>query len=317
MMEIEMPRIHVEESEDLCYAKFVVEPLERGYGTTLGNSLRRILLSALPGAAPVGVMIEGVKHEFSTIKGVREDVVDIILNLKSLAVKTFNTDRNYKKTIRLSKFGAGTVTAKDFIVDPEVEILNPGLYICSLDSDGKLELELTIGRGRGYVSADKNKDGKAPIGFIPMDSLFTPVVKVNYNVESTRVGQNIDFDKLTIEVTTNGTISAKEVISLAAKIIEDHTKLFVNLVDNMHNIDILVSREEDKQTKILEMSIDDMELSVRSYNCLKRASINTVEDLIKKTEEDMLRVRNLGRKSLDEVINKLNALGLSLKSTDE
>ncbi len=317
MMEIEKPKILCEESSDSAYAKFIIEPLDRGFGITIGNTLRRVLLSALPGAAVVGIRIEGVMHEFSTIKGMREDVAELILNLKNLSVKFLSQDKSIKKIIKLTKNTAGAVTARDIDSDPEIEVLNPELYLCMLDTGAKLDMELFIGRGRGYVSADKNKNPELPIGYIPIDSIFSPIKKVNYEVESTRVGQSIDYDKLTLEVWTNGTMSAREIVSLAAKIVEDHIKLFVNLSENIAGMDILVSREEDKALRVLEMNIEDMDLSVRSYNCLKRAGIHTIEDLTKKTEDDMLKVRNLGRKSLDEVINKLHSLGLDLKNKEE
>jgi DNA-directed RNA polymerase, alpha subunit, bacterial and chloroplast-type len=316
MMEMKRPKITFEESDDRSYARFVVEPLERGFGTTLGNSLRRILLSSLPGSAPIGIKIAGVDHEFSTIPGVREDVTEIILNIKGLAIKIHGQNQE-KKEITLFKDIPGKVTAADINVPSDVEIMNPDMYICSLEEGASIDMTIYIDSGRGYVPADRNKDAKAPIGFIPVDSIFTPVEKANYNVESTRVEQSIDFDKLTIEVLTNGTISAKEIISLSAKIMNDHVRLFVDLVDNMSGIDILVSQDDDKQQKVLEMSIEDLDLSVRSYNCLKRAGIHTVEDLTKKSEEDMLKVRNLGRKSLEEVIHKLQDLGLNLRSKDE
>lgn len=317
MMEIEKPKILCEESSDSAYAKFTVEPLERGFGITIGNTLRRVLLSSLPGAAVVGIRIEGVMHEFSTLKGIREDVAEIILNIKNLHLKWLSTEKNIKKTLRLVKNTAGAVTARDIESDPEIEILNPDLYICMMDEGGSLDMELVIGKGRGYVSADANKNPALPIGFIAIDSIFTPIKKVNYDVESTRVGQSIDYDKLIMEVWTNGTMSAREIISLAAKIVEDHIKLFVNLSESISGMDILVNREEDKQLRVLEMNIEDIDLSVRSYNCLKRAGIHTVEDLTKKTEDDMLKVRNLGRKSLDEVIYKLHNLGLDLKPKED
>lgn len=317
MMEIERPRITLEESADLRSSKFIVEPLERGYGITLGNALRRVLLSALPGTAVVGIRIEGASHEFTTIKGVKEDVAEIILNLKSLNLKANYQDKSLKKVLKIERSTPGIVSAKDIEIDPEIEVLNPDMYICTLDEGGKLNMELHVGKGRGYVVAVNNKDDSQPIGFIPIDSIFTPVKSASYSVETTRVGQNIDYDKLTIDVKTNGSLSAKDVLSLAAKAIEDHIRLFVNLSDVISGMDILVSREEDKQQKVLEMNIEDMDLSVRSYNCLKRAAIHTVEDLTKKTEEDMLKVRNLGRKSLDEVINKLHSYGLDLKSNDD
>lgn len=318
MIKMKSPKITCEENESKSFARFVVEPLERGFGNTLGNSLRRILLSALPGAAIVGIKIEGVDHEFSSIKGVKEDVTEIILNLKGVAVKMFNPEL-CEGRIEASLFRnvPGKVVAGDIIVSSEVEILNPDAYICTLDDGAVLDMKLYIDSGRGYVSADKNKVATAPIGYIPIDAIFTPVEKVNYSVESTRVEQSIDFDKLTIEVQTNGTTSAKEIISLAAKIMNDHIKLFVDLVDIMSDMDILISQDDDSNQKVLEMSIEDLDLSVRSYNCLKRAGINTVEDLTKKTEDDMLKVRNLGKKSLDEVIKKLEDLGLSLRKSDD
>jgi DNA-directed RNA polymerase subunit alpha len=317
MLEIEKPKIVIEESEDLSKAKFIVEPLERGFGITLGNCLRRLLLSSLPGLAPVGIMIDDVKHEFSTIKGVKEDVVEIILNIKGLALKTSSTEKNFRKAMHLKKSGPCEVYARDFEPDADIEILNPDLYICTIDEEGSLNMQVTVAKGRGYRTAEGNKSDKNPIGFIPVDSIFTPVKKVNYHVESTRVGQSIDFDKLTLEVETNGAFTCREIVSLAAKIMQEHINLFVSLADNINVMDIMVSHEEDKKAQILEMSIEEMDLSVRSYNCLKRANIHTVEDLIKRTEEDMLKVRNLGRKSLDEVINKLKSYGLSLRSKDE
>ncbi|MDR1092782.1 MAG: DNA-directed RNA polymerase subunit alpha [Clostridiales bacterium] len=317
MMEIEKPRILCEESSDSAYAKITVEPLERGFGITLGNTLRRVLLSSLPGAAVVGIKIDGVMHEFSTIKGVTEDVAEIILNLKNLHIKLLTTDKSVKKSLRLVKNAPGTVTARDIDADPEVEILNPDFYICTMDAGAKIDMELIVGRGRGYVAADKNKNPALPIGYIPIDSIFTPVKKINYEVESTRVGQNIDYDKLILEVWTHGTMSAREIVSLSAKIVEDHIRLFVNLSENMAALDILQNPAIDRSKAVLEMNIEDMDLSVRSYNCLKRAGIHTVEDLTKKTEDDMLKVRNLGRKSLDEVIHKLQRLGLDLKPKEE
>ena len=317
MMEIEKPKITVEESPDLRFATFVVEPLERGYGITLGNSLRRVLLSALPGVAAVGITVEGVNHEFSTIKGVKEDVAEIILNLKQLNLKTTYPDKSILKSIKLAKNSEGVVTAADFIEDPEVEILNPDLYICTIDKGGRLNMEVFIAGGRGYIVAEQNKDSKKPIGYIPIDSIFTPVKAVSYSVESTRVGQNIDYDKLIMEVKSDGSMSARDVVSLAAKTIEDHFRLFVTLSETISAMDILISRDEDKKRKVLEMSIEDMDLSVRSYNCLKRANIHTVEDLTRKSEDEMLKVRNLGRKSLDEVIAKLHSYGLDLRTGDE
>lgn len=317
MMEIEKPKITCEETDNGCFARFIVEPLDRGFGITLGNCLRRVLLSALPGAAAVGIKINGVQHEFSTIKGVVEDVVDIVLNIKNLAVKSFDTSKDFNTVLRINKYGAGEVTAKDFEPNDLIEILNPDLHICTLDDGAKFEMEVFIGRGRGYIPADKNKNEEAPIGYIAVDSIFTPVKKVNYYVNSTRVGQSIDYDKLTIEVETNGTLSAREVISLSGKLIQDHIGLFVELVENMSEMDLLVSKEEDQQTKVLETTIEDMDLSVRSYNCLKRAGICTVEDLTKKSESDLAKVKNLGKRSLEEVAAKLQSYGLSLRNDEE
>ena len=313
MMEIKKPKITFEEN----YAKFVVEPLERGFGTTLGNSLRRVLLSSLPGAAAVGIKIDGVDHEFSTIKGVKEEVTEIILNLKTVRFKVTAPSETEKIIVNLHADSVGAVTAGDIDLPSNVEVLNPDQLICTLDEGGKINMQIFIGTGRGYVPAERNKDSREPIGFIPMDSIFTPVTKANYAVESTRVEQSIDFDKLTIEVTTDGTVSAKEIISLAAKIINDHMKLFVELVDNMSEQNILVSQDDDKAQKVMEMSVEDLDLSVRSYNCLKRANIHTVADLTRRTEDDMLKVRNLGRKSLEEVVKKLEELGLSLKAQED
>jgi len=317
MMEIEKPKITCEETENGCFARFIVEPLDRGFGITIGNCLRRVLLSALPGAAPVGIKISGVQHEFSTIKGVVEDVVDIVLNIKCLAIKSFDTSKNFNTILRVNKYGAGEVTAKDFEPNDLVEILNPDLHICTLDDGAKFEMEVFVGRGRGYVPADQNKIEDAPIGYIAVDSIFTPVKKVNYFVSNTRVGQSIDYDKLTIEVETNGTLSAREVISLSGKLIQDHIGLFVELVENMSEIDLLVSKEDDQATKVLETTIEDMDLSVRSYNCLKRAGISTVEDLTKKSESDLAKVKNLGKRSLEEVIEKLQSYGLTLRNDEE
>ncbi|MBQ9715392.1 MAG: DNA-directed RNA polymerase subunit alpha [Clostridia bacterium] len=323
MMEIDKPNMHTEESADGAVCKLVVEPLERGFGITLGNALRRVLLASLPGAAVVGIKIEGVQHEFSVIPGVKEDVTEIILNLKNLALKTATTDCSFRKVINIKKQGPCVIFARDIETDAEVEVLNPDLYICTLDEGAVFEAELHVGRGRGYVTADKNKEVNKdlklsyPIGYIPIDSIFTPVKKASYNVENARVGQNIDFDKLTLDVTTNGAFSAVEIVSLAAKVLQDHIKMFVDLSELGKNIDILKSREEDKQQKVLDMSIDEMDLSVRSQNCLNRAGIKTVADLIQRTEEDMLKVRNLGRKSLDEVLGKIKSYGLQLKEKDE
>lgn len=317
MIEIERPKIICEESENGAYAKFTVEPLEKGFGVTLGNALRRTLLAALPGAAVTAIKIDGVAHEFTTIKGIREDVTEIVLNMKGLAVKTSVNDVAFQKVLHLSYKGTGVVTAGMITPDDQVEILNPDMYICTLEDDASLEMDIFIGRGRGYVLAERNKSESFPIGTIVMDSNFTPLKKVNFEVESTRVGQSIDFDKLVLEVVTNGSMSAKEILSLSAKLVNDHLSLFIDLVESMNSQSILVSSKEDKQIKLLEMSIEDMDLSVRSYNCLKRANINTVEDLTKKSEEDMLKVKNLGRKSLDEVINKLTSYGLSLRKQED
>ncbi|MCI5714314.1 MAG: DNA-directed RNA polymerase subunit alpha [Firmicutes bacterium] len=317
MIEIEKPKITCEETNNGCFARFIVEPLDRGFGITLGNCLRRVLLSALPGAAAVGIKINGVQHEFSSLKGVMEDVVDIVLNIKQLAVKTTDTSSDFKTILRINKYGAGEVTAADFEPNDQVEILNPDLHIATLDNGAKFEMEVYIGRGRGYVPADQNKVEDAPIGYIAVDSIFTPIKKVNYYVNNTRVGQSIDYDKLTIEVETNGTLTAREVISLSAKLVNDHIGLFVELVDSMAQMETLVSREEDKQTKVLEMTIEDMDLSVRSYNCLKRAGICTVEDLTKKSESDLAKVKNLGKRSLEEVAEKLQSYGLSLRNDEE
>ncbi len=319
MIEMDMPKIEVVENEDRSYAKVVVEPLEKGFGLTIGNCLRRILLSALPGAAAQGIrFMDGtVKHEFCAIPGVKEDVTEIILNLKLLAIKTRVTDKDYTKTLHLCKEGPAHVTAADISQDAEVEIINSDQYICTIDEGGKIDMEITIGRGRGYHPAKDNKKPNAPLDYIPIDSIYTPVKKVNYQVESARVGQNIDFDRLTIEVWTDGTFSGKEIVSLAAKIMQDHINLFVNLSDTIKDMDILVKTDDDKQQQILSMKIEDMDFSVRSYNCLKRANIHTVEDLIRRTEEDMLKVRNLGKKSLDEVIQKLEAYGLSLEKKED
>lgn len=317
MMEMEKPRITCEETEGGSYARFIVEPLEKGYGITLGNCMRRTLLSALPGAAPIAIRINGVMHEFSCVDGVSEDVVDIILNLKYLAVKTDNTDRDFTTSLYLTQKGAGVVTAADFEANSDVEILNPELHICTCDDDADLELEVLIGRGRGYIPNNLNKEKVPSVDYIAMDSLFSPVKKVNYAVESTRVGQSIDFDKLTLEVETNGTITAREIVSLAGRIINEHVNIFIELCDNMGDMQIMVSKEEDEQVKVLEMPIEEMDLSVRSYNCLKRANINTVDDLIKKSKGDMLKVRNLGLKSIEEVVAKLQAYGLGLRDDEE
>ena len=318
MMEIKSPKITCEENESKNCATFVVEPLERGFGTTVGNALRRILLSALPGAAAVGIKIAGVDHEFSTIKGVKEEVTEIILNLKTVRFRVVSTlETAGKQECRLEANTVGVVTAGDIKCPLGVEVVNTDQVICTLDEGAVLDMSIFVDCGRGYVPATKNKDVHAPIGFIPIDSIYTPVVKVNYAVENTRVEQSIDFDKLTLEVTTDGTTSAKEITSLAAKIMNDHIRLFVDLVENMANKDILVEPKADEKGLILRTSVEDLDLSVRSYNCLKRANIHTVEDLTKRTEDDMLKVRNLGRKSLEEVVKKLEDLGLSLKAQED
>ncbi len=316
MIEIEKPHIAIQESsEDERYGKFVVEPLERCYGITLGNSLRRVLLSSLPGVAVQSVKIDGVQHEFSTIPGVKEDVTEIILNIKHLNAKLHS---DTPKTIYIEAEGECEITAGDIKVDSDVEILDPEMHIATLNKDARLYMEIVISKGRGYISAEKNKQNMQPvIGVIPVDSIYTPVSKVNYNVENTRVGQVTDFDKLTLEVWTNGTITAKEAVSLAAKILNEHLNLFIDLSDEAKNAEIMKEKEETRKEKVLEMTIEELDLSVRSFNCLKRAGINTVEDLISRSEEDMMRVRNLGRKSLDEVVSKLNVLGFSLRKEDE
>ena len=317
MIEIEMekPKVEVVEiNEQNTYGKFTVEPLERGYGTTLGNSLRRIMLSSLPGAAVTSVKIDGVLHEFSTIQGVKEDVSEIIINLKGLSIRMHG---NEPKTVRIEAKGEGVITAGDIIADADVEILSPEMHIATLDTDGVLNMELTIAKGRGYVPAENNKTPGMPIGVLPIDSIFTPVTKVSYYVENTRVGQVTDYDRLVIEVFTDGSIMPDEAISLAAKIMNEHLNLFITLTDHVNDVEIMVQKEEDKKEKVLEMTIEELDLSVRSYNCLKRAGINTVDELAQKSDEDMMKVRNLGRKSLEEVQKKLEELGLGLKPSDE
>ena len=315
MIEIEKPRIDCEQlAEDGSYGKFVVEPLERGFGITLGNSLRRVLLSSLPGVAVSSVKIDGVLHEFSTVPGVREDVTEIILNLKELCMK-MHCDGTKKVIIAAS--GACEVKAGDMIVDYDVEIVNPDLHIATLDEGAKLYMEIIVESGRGYVSADKNKRDDMPIGQIAVDSIFTPIRKVNFTVEDTRVGQITDYDKLTLEVWTDDTIKPDEAVSLAAKILTEHLMLFINLTEHVQGVEIMVEKEEDKKEKILEMTIEELDLSVRSYNCLKRAGINTVDELVQRNEEEMMKVRNLGRKSLEEVQQKLVGLGLSLRHNED
>ncbi len=314
MVAIEKPRIEcIENPGDESYGKYVVEPLERGYGTTLGNSLRRILLSSLPGTAVTMVKIAGVQHEFTTIPGVKEDVTEIVLNIKGIIARLHCQGT---KTVYIEASGEGEVTAGDIMADGEVEILNPDLHIATLGPDATLSMELTLSHGRGYVSAERNKPQQAVIGVIPIDSIYTPVIKVNYTVENTRVGNMTDFDKLTIEVWTDKTISARDAISLGSKILCDHFALFTDLSEAVSNKPTVVEKAETQRDKVLEMTIEELDLSVRSFNCLKRANINTVEDLIGKTEDEMIKVRNLGRKSLEEVVHKLAMMGLSLASDD-
>ena len=314
MIEIEKPKIEtVEISDDATFGKFVVEPLERGYGTTLGNSLRRILLSSLPGAAVTSIQIDGALHEFSTIDGVVEDVTTIILNLKKLALKIYSDE---PKTLEIDVQGEGVVTAADLTYDSDVEVLNPELPIATLNAKGNLRMKINAGRGRGYVPADSNKHEDQPIGVIPVDSIFTPVSKVTYQVENTRVGQSANYDKLTLDVSTDGSIRPEEAISLGARILSEHLNIFVGLTDEAQNVEIMVEKEEDQKEKVMEMTIEELDLSVRSYNCLKRAGINTVQELSNKSEEDMMKVRNLGRKSLEEVKVKLADLGLGLRKDD-
>jgi len=316
MIEIEKPKIEcVELSDDFTFGKFVVEPLERGYGITLGNGLRRIMLSSLPGTAVKWIKIENVLHEFSTIPGVKEDVVEIILNLKNLAAKINSDDDT--KILRIEANEQGAITAGDIIADADVEILDTDLHICTLENDAVLNMEIALAKGRGYIPADQNKDAGLPIGIIPVDSIFTPVKKVNFAVDKTRVGQVADYDKLTLEIWTDGTIKPDEAASLGAKVMSEHLNLFINMTDATAGVEIMVEKEEDKKEKVLEMTIEELDLSVRSYNCLKRAGINTVEELTDRTEDDMMKVRNLGKKSLEEVKYKLNELGLGLKEDEE
>ncbi len=314
MIEIEKPRIEcIEPMADDSYGKYVIEPLERGYGTTLGNSLRRVLLSSLPGTAVTSIKIAGVQHEFSTIPGITEDVTEIVLNIKGI-IACLHCEG--PKTVYIEASGECEVTAGDISADSEVEILNPELHIATLGPEASLSMELVIDHGRGYVSADKNKNPQAPIGTIPVDSIYTPVLKVNYTVENTRVGNQTDFDKLTIEVWTDKTISSRDAVSLGAKILCDHFALFTDLSDSIGSRSTVVEKVETQRDKVLEMTIEELDLSVRSFNCLKRAGINTVEDLISKTQEEMIKVRNMGRKSLEEVEHKLAMMGLSLASED-
>jgi DNA-directed RNA polymerase subunit alpha len=314
MIEIEKARIEcVEKSQDNRFGRFVIEPLERGFGHTLGNALRRVLLSSLPGVAVTGISIDGIQHEFSTVPGVTEDVTEMILNLKNLSAKLYS---DQPKTVHVDVRGPGEVKAGDIGLDDELEIIDPDLHIATLNEDAHLQMSLTLDKGRGYVSADKNKSMNMPIGFIPMDSIFTPIRKVNYTVEDTRVGQITDYDKLTLEVWTNGSVQPDEAISLSAKILTEHLSLFVSLTDQVMPVSF-ADQEDDKKEKVLEMTIEELDLSVRAYNCLKRAGINTVAELVQRNQEDMMKVRNLGRKSLEEVEQKLEALNLSLRPSDE
>ena len=314
MIEIEKPTINKFIDQDGCYGKFVVEPLERGYGTTLGNALRRILLSSLPGAAVTSIKIDGILHEFSTIPGVKEDVTEIILNLKKLAVRL---DGESTKRAIINAVGPKEVTAADIIGDSDMEIFNPDLHIATLEENATRVMEINLARGRGYVPAEQNKTESTPISVIPVDSIYTPVRKVNFTVENTRVGQVTDYDRLVLEIWTDGSITPEEGVSIGAKIMQEHLNLFIQLTDATDGLEIMVEKEEDQKEKALEMTIEELELSVRSFNCLKRAAINTVEELTQKTEDDMMKVRNLGKKSLDEVKAKLEELGLGLKPSDD
>jgi len=315
VLEIEKPRIECVKTDDKnTYARFVVEPLERGRGITLGNSLRRMLLSSLPGAAVTSVKIEGVLHEFSTIPGVTEDVTEIILNLKNLSLKIYGDE---EKTLRVEKVGQGVVTGRDIIHDADVEILSPDLKIATLGEGARLFMEIAAAKGRGYVSAEANKKGDHIIGVMPVDSVFTPVRKVNFSVENTRVGQRTDYDKLTLDVWTDGSIRPDEATSQAARILSEHMLLFIGLTENVKDVEMMVAKEDERKDRLLEMNIEELDLSVRSYNCLKRAGINSVQDLVQRNEDDMMKVRNLGKKSLEEVTQKLSQLGLTLKQKDD
>ncbi|SFB20067.1 DNA-directed RNA polymerase subunit alpha [Clostridium frigidicarnis] len=315
MLEIEKPKIEcVEVSEDGTYGKFAVDPLERGYGITLGNSLRRILLSSLPGVAVTSIKIDGVLHEFSTVNGVKEDVTELVLNIKTLALRMTGEG---PKTIYIDAQGPCEVTGADIKTDGDIEVVNKDLHIATLDEGAKLYMEITVNRGRGYVSQTKNKTENLPLAAIPVDSIYTPVKRVNFTVDNTRVGQITDYDKLTLEVWTNGTIKIEEAISLSAKILIEHFKLFLTLTDNADDVEIMIEKEEDKKEKVLEMTIEELDLSVRSYNCLKRAGINSVQELAQRSMDDMMKVRNLGKKSLEEVEKKLKDLGLSLRLNEE
>lgn len=317
MFEFEEPRIEVSElSEDDSYGRFIIEPLERGYGTTIGNSLRRTLLSSLPGAAVTSLRIEGVSHEFSHIPGVVEDVTEIILNLKDMAIKNHSKSMD-PKTIYIEQSGAGIITAGDIKVDADIEVMNPELHIATVNEDVEIYAELTVTKGRGYKSAIKSDVEASSIGIMPIDAIYTPVKRVNFSVEDTRVGQITDYDRLTLEIWTNGTIKPDDAVSLGAKILSEHLNLFVNLSENVKDTEIKMDKGEEEKDKVLELTIEDLDLSVRSYNCLKRAGINTVEELVQRTEEDMMKVRNLGQKSLEEVVGKLADLELALKSNDE
>ncbi len=313
MIEIEKPSIEVLELKE-NYGKFALEPLERGFGITVGNSLRRVLLSSLPGVAVTSIKVDGVLHEFSTIPGVKEDVTEIILTLKELSMKM---DSDGARTLKIEHTGDGVITAGDILCPPDVEILNKDLHIATLSEDAKLYMEINVDKGRGYVSAENNKSDEMAIGVIPVDSIYTPVHKVSYTTENTRVGTRTDFEKLVLEVWTDGSIGAQEGVSLGAKILVEHLNLFIDLTDHLGEVELMVEKEEDKKEKALEMTIEELDLSVRSYNCLKRAGINTVEELTEKTEDDMMKVRNLGKKSLEEVIQKLEELGFSLKPSED
>ena len=317
MIEIEKPKLTCEEGQNGSYAKFTVEPLERGYGITLGNCMRRTLLSAMPGIAPIGIKIAGVLHEFSSIPGVTEDVVDIVLIIKQLVLKAKDITQDFTTTLRVKRTTAGEVKAGDIESNDLVEVLNPDLHICTVDDDSIFDMEILVGRGRGYVPNVVNKERIDTLDYIAIDSLYSPVVRVNYTVENTRVGQNIDLDKLVLEVRTNGAISAREIVALAGKIVYEHINLFTEMSDAFSDLNVLISKDEDMTTRVLALPIEDMDFSVRSYNCLKRANINTVEDLVNKSKADMLKVRNLGLKSIEEVVQKLETYGLSLRNEVE
>ncbi len=317
MMQIDKPSIKFEESNGGATAKFTLEPLERGFGTTIGNAMRRVLLGGLPGAAPVAIRIQGVQHEFSVVPGVDLDVADIVLNIKTLIIRTQDTSPNFRATLTVHVKGPCDVTGADIVTPDGVDVVNTDLVLCHVASGATLDMEIIVGRGRGYVLAKDNKEYCDSIGYIAVDSIFSPVVSAEYHVESARVGQNINFDKLTMEVTTNGAISAKEVTSMSAKLLNEHLNLFIELIENMSNQVFLVAKEEDEQKKILDLSINDLELSVRSTNCLKRANINNVGDLTNRTHKELAKVRNLGSKSLEEIVQKIHQLGLTLKSDDD